>query len=139
MNIILDKINEIREATQNGEITHTMLAELLELMHNDKTLVINFDDITVEAIKVIIINILKLKIVQEFTLNNIMISGSDITVILSEVINTELDFTVYLNGIYIPKSMCIINETENKMIINFTALSITPSLGDFLIIKYYKK
>lgn len=138
MSIITDKINEIRNATQDGEITHTKVADLLELIHNDNTQVIVFDADTDNAIKTIIINILKNKITQEFTLNNILISGSEISVILSELINKDLDFSAYLNGIYIPKNMCTINELENKITVNLAALSITPLVGDYFTIKYYK-
>ncbi len=75
---------------------------------------------------------------EEISVTDSMISGMQVSLVLNEILNPELERTVVYNGVYISKSMSTI-DSNNKLVINLAPLGINPKVTDFITIKYYKK
>lgn len=74
---------------------------------------------------------------EEITVIGNMISGSEVSCVLSEILNQAAERTVIYNGVFISKSMSTIN-SNNQLIVNLAPLGIVPKVADFITIKYYK-
>lgn len=77
---------------------------------------------------------------EEKTITQSMIvnSGYDVRVILSELMDENLERSVFYNGVFIPKSMTI-TSNNNDLLVKLQQLNFKPTVGDFLVIKYYKQ
>lgn len=77
------------------------------------------------------------KVADEVVTVGSMIAGSEVTMILSQVIDEDLDWSVYFNGVFVPKSLTSL-EPNNSIKINLAPLNIEPVIGDYFVTKYYK-
>lgn len=66
-----------------------------------------------------------------------MINGMQVSFFLNEVLNTDLERTVFYNGVFISNSMSVI-DSNNQLMVNLAPLGMVPKVSDFVTVKYYK-
>lgn len=76
---------------------------------------------------------------EEFNLTDTMISAGVVNIILSEIIDKNKPYSLFYNGVYVPKSAVSFG-VANNIIIDLTMSDyfIPPIVGDNVIVKYYK-
>lgn len=135
LNEISEREQEILSILLTNNIDLDTLQEIVDYIKTNRETIDNLVEIVSNSSTIIF---LRQKFMEEeHAVTDSMIADNQIKVIVSEIIDTSLERNVYLNGVFIPRSMSTL-DSNNTFTINLAPLGIEPKVGDVVTLKYYK-